>query len=421
MPRLRAGLYQSKIMNRSFLHLPKQLVQSLSSPLILFALLAWTYHLFDLYDWNQPFSKFLCFASIFVLVAFVSPEKETRPTAQLNFVELVAFSAIGCFLLWLYLPPISPYLVVPAEGDMGYTTQHAAEVFFRQFINPYSGQVVINPSPDPTLQGYYYGPVMFMAYAGSAWLTEYGLKLHNLAYVILTATTVGLIVAHQIQDQPKVRRMTGIVAAIVAFLLPWRLWFEAFRRGAPDIFSTLTCLVSLLLIIRHRYKAAGIVLGLSLSSKLTPGVFVLIALFRLPLNKKLLFGLALGCLPLAVFASWDWQVLYRHMIEFQFTKPFDNTSIYDISPPELHFVIHLAAPLVAAYCILRYYKSSLKFEDVLRSTLLVMIVAEATFSEVHGNHLLWFFPFIAIYFGMIRQTFLRTVIVRLGLRAHDAG
>src|SRR5947207_9544271 len=99
----------------------------LLSSLIVMWIFNYIFHLFHIYDWNEPFAKLICFSILFAAVLALSRVRQSGIKVSQNhyWVELLTFSGV---LLWLMLSWKAEYFLKlwqPPAVDIGYTTQQA--------------------------------------------------------------------------------------------------------------------------------------------------------------------------------------------------------------------------------------------------------------------------------------------------------
>ena len=189
-------------------------------------------------------------------------------------------------------------------------------------------------------------------------------------------------------------------------LLPNRLWYELFYQGVIDIFPITLILLSLLCLDRRALFLAGLLAGVSFSAKFSPGVFYLALFLKRERVPRFFVGLACGLLPMAAFVAWDAGALVRNYLVFHLIKGYDSTSLYSITPRELHLLFPVAQVVGAACILAGNYGDRIEPRPLIYRLLLLILVFEATYKEVHENHLIWFIPLAALHLGVSRHNFL---------------
>jgi hypothetical protein len=375
-------------------------IRSLLSSTAVLTAAAILYFLLDRYDWDQAFVRFVCLASLLAvcLLARGPPIAHSSDVA----VRIEFILAVG---LTLFLVERALYLGwdeigLPPRVDVGVTTRDAARMLLLDGKNPYRSETIAVLGDDPRYWGYKYGPAMIFGYSICAVFGESGVKIANLGYLVLTLLAVFLLARNQ--DHPRGGYTTAWFCCALT-LLPNRIWYELLYQGVIDIFPITLILFSLLSIGRKAWFVAGLLAGLSFSSKFSPGVFYLALFLRHERVPRFLAGLACGLLPLGAFLAWDSGALLRNFLVFHLIKGYDSTSLYSIMPRELHAIFPLVQ-IAAATCILAgNYRDRIGPTSLAYRLLLLILVVEMTYKEVHENHLIWFVPLAALHLGANRH------------------
>jgi hypothetical protein len=147
--------------------------------------------------------------------------------------------------------------------------------------------------------------------------------------------------------------------------------------------------------------AAGITLGLSVATKFIPGAIIALPLLMMTDRDRPAFGLAAGATT--VLGHLPWLVtstpgLVAGLVTFNLTRTVDDTSIMYWVPEVLRVpftvVVLLGALAVSTHFAFRARRHGLPmFCALLAATLAVSFAASPA---VHGNYLLWYFPFIGV-------------------------
>jgi hypothetical protein len=368
-----------------------------ASVLCVFGLMAYVYDCFQKYDWGHPLIKLFCFGAVFFLIVYLrTVTAAEESSALLTKVEIFLWAAILTVTLVHYIKIYGSGLWQPPWVDIGYTTVKATSTLFHDGKNPYSVHY-INARDDllPQYRGFHYGPLMLIGYLPALASKTSGYKMATLAYLIISAVLVVLLL--QPQKMKWDNRVASAAFALTLFFLPERFWYELFHQGANDIFPVMLLLVSLLALQRERYFLCGIFLGLSFSAKFSPGMFLLIPLLRRDLKMSIFEGFAFGLIPLFLFAIWDAKGLFNNVFWNRgVALNFDATSLYSATPPAWHFIFPVALMLAIGFAIYRNFAKSIEYESVLITTTLLLIVAEVTFKQMHTNHLIWYYPLFAL-------------------------
>ena len=356
-------------------------------------------------DWGHPLIKFGCLGAIFGLILFVrSRDSATQPSPRVLHFEVIATTLILVAIVATYARTYRADLFTPPRVDIGYTTVSAASMLIDERKNPYSSDQ-INRRDDllPQYRGFHYGPFMLVGYSPSVVAPGPGYKGASIAYLLVSALLLCFLVDHP--RATHAHRWASVAFVLSMFLLAQRFWYEIFAQGANDIFPVALLLASLLALKSRRYLISGLFLGLSFSAKFSPALFLVITLLRRQLNVALVKGFAVGLIPVLAFIVWDPGGLFNNAFWLRLTIPYDSTSLYSVVPPAFHFVLPLSLLLAIAVSLFRNMAEPIEYENVLCGFTLLLIVGEVTFKQMHTNHLIWFYPLVALIFTRYRYAF----------------
>jgi hypothetical protein len=385
-------------------------------PLLLLWIFSYIFRLFHTYDFNHPFTKLLCFTALFVGIFYLTKErKRIRLSAGVYLVEFLTFSGVFLWVLWSAKPKYFSRLWTPPAVDIGSTTQQAAQMLFIRFQNPYQSQTLNVLAKDPGFGGFKYGPMMILGYLSSAFYPQSGFKMASLVYLVLSLACLAYLAWQRNAGLTK-NLATGMFIFTLA-VIPERVFYELFLMGANDVFPIFLLLLSLVFLKRRNYFWAGLIAGLSFSAKFSPALFLIVLFIRRDFSRRFFLGVAAGLLPNVVFLIWDYRAFVNNAFLFNAVKQPDSTSLHSITPPELHFVFTAIQIVALAVFVARNFFKRPEVMELIRSFVLLLLIIEATFREVHGNHLLWFIPFLALLIGVNRYA----PAMMLGQKAEDSG
>ena len=374
-------------------------ISRLASTALVVGFMIFIYGVFHRHDWGQPFAKLLCFTGVTALILFLpSREQRHNDAPYVGRVELLLCSSV---LLWLFIffgYQYGPQLKEPPRVDIGYTTRDAVLMLFDAGDNPYRS-AHINPRPDlsPEYRGFHYGPMMLFAYAGAALSPQLGYKLTNLTCFALIGICLTMIAWRHSRTSSQTDRMADVAFVLLIAFAPERMWYETFQQGANDVLPIALLLLGVVALQSQYWFYAGLLLGLSFSAKFAPAVFLIVLLIgRRHVQRSLVAGVILGLLPVAVFLAWDAPALLNNVFILRGTLHFDSTSLYSITPEDLHWIYPTIQLLAVAYFIAEGFWREFEWHRVVVCFTTLLVIMEITFKEVHGNHLLWFFPLFAI-------------------------
>lgn len=359
------------------------------------------------FDWGQPLVKLACFEVLAVLILLQFYWRKARtatPTEKVAAVELTATVAI---LVWECARMVTLLRSGLSTGmnDLGYTDENAVRALVLDHANPYLLEIAKNGNA-PSYWGFKYAPGMLLGYPASVWWPNgVGLKVTNMIFLLVTAVLVGWLVS-QTDSAPKrhpwLRWSPGTLAAAL-MLLPERLYHELFNQGAVDIFPTMLMIGALVCVHRQAWLSVGLLLGLSFSAKLSPVAFMLVLFFRPRTSPRFVTGLALGLLPFVPFLIWDAPALLRNVFIFHSMKDFDTTSLYSITPKELHFLFSAFQLGAVALSVAVTFRRPFEVRELVVVSTLLLIAIQISYREIHGNHLIGFMPLLAMIFTWYRH------------------
>ncbi len=378
-----------------------------ASVLIVFGAMAYVYGWFHKYDWGHPLIKLFCFAVLFFLIVVlrIRAGRDVSAFAFTGF-EAVLWTTVLLIIIARYVKTYGPDLWHPPYVDIGYSTVNAAKALFHDGANPYSLQTIDVHSDLPTkYHGYPYGPFMLLGYAPSLFSFAAGYKFTTLAYLLLSAAM--LVLLSQKDEVKWTDKLATAAFAMCLFFLPERFWYELFHQGANDMFPVTLVLGSLVGFVWKRYFACGILLGLSVSAKFLPALALLIPFVRKDFRPAIFWGFVIGLIPLFVFAIWDPPSLFYNVFWNRLTLlQFDATSLYSVLPRTWHFLPPVLLLVATGLAVWRNFFRPLEFENVLVTATLLLIVAEVTSKQMHTNHLIWFYPLLALILARGRHQLL---------------
>ncbi|SIO56386.1 Protein of unknown function [Singulisphaera sp. GP187] len=375
-----------------------------SATLVLVAYAA-IFDLLDRYDWDQAFVRFACLASLLAMTLGTRRRPDMPPHEAGEIAAIVAPAFAILALNWGLYKSLED-LHSPPVVDIGQTTQEAARLVFLDGKNPYESRTIAVLGDNPSMWGFKYGPTMILGYAISVVNPANGIKSTSLAY--LGATVVLVFLLGRGRGEMSESTATAWFCCTL-MLLPNRLWHELFHQGSNDIFPVMLILGSILAVRGKAWAWAGLLAGLSLTAKVSPAIFYLVLFVRRRPEPRFVVGFAAGLVPLLPFLAWDAGALFRNVVLFHSTKAADSTSLYSITPKELHYAFTAIQLMTIALVIAKNFHARLDHRSLVFWYLVLTLLCEMSYREVHGNHLIWFMPFAALQFGWNRQAFLPNI------------
>jgi uncharacterized membrane protein len=151
-----------------------------------------------------------------------------------------------------------------------------------------------------------------------------------------------------------------------------------------------------MLVIERRPLVAGLLLGLSVSSKLLPGLAAMPACFPRRGRGAYCLGFAAGLLPTLLAWLSAPRAFLDNIVRFNFARPADTTSWLWGQPQFVSEVSRVAFGLVwlglAIFAL--HYSTRLSTRCSLVVLLLVAVLLAAP--AVHQNYNLWWVPFLCV-------------------------
>ena len=354
--------------------------------------------LLALADWGQGIERFT--AIVFgAAVAFLLP---TMRMVQVRAV-LVILAILAVAFLGFRTYEVGRRIMT-GEGpavDVGTTTIAATELV-RLGGDPYS--TFIDPNGAGTnpegrgfeyAAGFKYGPVMIWTYMPAvAFLGPDGYFVVNWLTLMATAVAAGLLLSGHLG------RRAG-VGAFLLTLVPGILGRELFEAGFNDMVPVAFALFALVLRERDLPVGAGIALGLSIATKFIPGVIIALPMVMMFDKDRGRFGAAVALTTIAGHLPWlvtSTPELIAGLVTFNLTRTVDDTSILHWVPeilrvPFTAVVLGSALVLSTRYAFAARSRGLTSFICLIAATLAVSFAASPA---VHGNYLLWYFPFIGV-------------------------
>jgi hypothetical protein len=389
----------------------------LASSLATFAIYSSIFDLLHRYDWDQPVVKFACLEALFVLVLLVFFWRRARAVRPPDWV-VAAELALACAVLSWELVRLFGLFHVglrTSMNDLGTTTEDAVRLVLQGHANPYLHQIAKN-GDDPAFFGFKYGPGMLIGYALSAlWPEGRGLKTCNLLYLAITVGLLAGLAARSEATSGRRRWLRLAPAAVVAALALWpeRLYSELFNQGAVDMYPIMLLVAAVACLDKKWWLGAGLAAGLSFSAKFSPAAFLLILFVRRRIPRRFVVGVAIGLVPFLPFLLWDAPSLVRNVFIFHSKKSFDATSLYSVTPSELHYLFSAFQACAVAATVIMNFRRPIEPRSLVVFFTLLLIAIEVSYREIHGNHLIWFVPVAALSLTWYRHWLGRGVGARL--------
>jgi len=223
-------------------------------------------HLIEIFNWNQGKSRALML--VLILIATPILMRLSRGSASSTSPALSRILVVGCAAaLCLHLIHFIEFLPRPPLFDIATTTVSAGEAMLSG-KNPY--QLPINPHPEMhqdslNYNGYKYLPMMAVTYLPlGIVLGKQGILVTNL---LLDLAVVALVYRLSYRMGTKNSALFAAFLYLILLLVPRQI----FHKGVTDLAAVVPLLAALLW-LESRPSFAGLCVGLSISTKLLPGV-----------------------------------------------------------------------------------------------------------------------------------------------------
>ena len=283
-------------------------------------------------------------------------------------------------------------LVKPKVLDIGETTLAAALATVAGH-NPYALPIDAaggGITGADRFHGYKYLPMMIIVYAPlSLFLGIRGIIVTNVLLQALTAALARSI-AELIAG-----RFAGLAAALLYLSLPF-VAHQVFTRGVTDL-APVVLLLAALHFADERPGWAGLMVGLSIATKLIPGIAMLpCALPGRGQRSRYALGVLSGLLPIIPFALTAPDSFVDNVVLFNLVRPIDDTSwLLGLSPLAIAGARAAAIALLTAIAVLIWRRAPRLDERCVLAALAILAVF-AVGPGMHHNYYLWFLPLLAI-------------------------
>jgi hypothetical protein len=283
-------------------------------------------------------------------------------------------------------------LVKPKVLDIGETTLAAALATVAGH-NPYATPIDAaggGITDADRFHGYKYLPMMIVVYAPlSLALGIRGIIVTNIVLQALTAVLARSI-ARLIAG-----RFAGLAAALLYLSLPF-VAHQVFTRGVTDL-APVVLLLTALRFADERPGWAGLMVGLSIATKLIPGIVMLpCALPARGERRRYALGVLAGLLPIVPFAATAPDAFVDNVVLFNLVRPIDDTSWLLGLPPLAIAAARGAAVALLAAIAVRIWRRAPRLDERCLLAALAILAGFAAGPGMHHNYYLWFLPLLAI-------------------------
>ncbi len=337
---------------------------------------------------------FLILAPFGCALAGVRVEKIFRhlPVYITAFGILCLLSRCGSFAYYTCAADF-PRTLLTCHGlgiaDIGGTTLNAIHAVQNE-INPYTIDIQGNYNPDSAYRGYRYWPMMIVIYMPLAFFFPTGwgaMRLTNFALDVITAALIVILVCR------RSGWLGGVLAASLYLMLP--MLPDQLYAGADTDLAPTVLLLAALALYQTRPGLAGVMVGLSVSAKLLPGLLMLVCCLPEFRRSRYVGGFVLGLAPALAFCLLAPSDFIDNTVRVLAATPVDTSSWlygapdYMIRTTQFGFILLMA---VVSFVIIS--RSPDLFERC--ALYVICVIAALLVSHVHNNYMLWWIPFFCI-------------------------
>jgi hypothetical protein len=296
--------------------------------------------------------------------------------AQLRATDICFWIALAVNLVYFAVRVVNPHI-----SDLGTSALAAVDGLLHGF-NPYLLPIDPYGPQNGGFTGFKYMPLMIVDYLplGAAF-GQRGVQITNL---LLLLACLWLM-----------KRMAGTKLAPLALLMLPLLGEQMFAKGATDLAAVLPLLGALALLARRSFWC-GVCVGLSIATKLLPGVAMLPALIPATRRDHFAAGVAVGLLPIAPFLIAGPRDFWGNIVLFNLTRLPDSTSWLHAAPAGGATAAHLVFAVAMLAAVVYVWRRSPP--AITRTALAAMLGIAAILAGpgAHHNYQLWWMPFYAL-------------------------
>lgn len=341
-------------------------------------------YLISRFDWSFGAERAMIVFLLAVWVGTLARKQSLRPPSSKFTTGLLVLAFLVCLAVHTYK---ASHYVVHGSGliDVVTLTLDANDKLLTGH-NPYT-QRIDTQWPRLQYQGYKYSPLMMLVYLPARMLGLHGVVFINLLLNLTVALFLFLLCRRHIGAA------LGLLAATLYLSSPLVI-FESYNQGVNDMVGMVFVLGALLCLRRPFW--AGLLLGLSLSCKLMPGVLVGVALVRRRGFLRYIAGGLLGCLPIFVFLYLAPKAFLNNVLFFPMTRLIDNTSwLYGQKTVLIRWVKNAFLGVGVISLGLAFV---LKLKTSTRLLLAFFLVTASLFNSaaVHRNYFVWWYPILIL-------------------------
>ena len=272
--------------------------------------------LIQTFNWGSGIPKAIVMLAVLAATPLVlAAARRSMPLSpgSRRAIDIACWIALALNLVYFGARVIAPHII-----DIGITTLAAGQAVLHG-QNPYA--LPIDTGPESAgFTGYKYLPMMIVDYLPlGAPFGQRGVLITNL---LMLLASLGLM-----------KRIAGTKLAPLMLLMLPLVAEQIFAKGATDLAAVLPLLAALALTQRSSFWC-GICVGLSIATKLLPGVAMLPALIPATRRDHFAAGVAVGLLPIVPFLIAGPRDFWGNIVLFNLTRLPDSTSWLHAAPAE---------------------------------------------------------------------------------------
>jgi hypothetical protein len=281
-------------------------------------------------------------------------------------------------------------LYVGHVGPIGAVTLTAAQMLARG-ENPYTANIDLDPIVEvgPTFGGYKYLPVMPIVYMPLGLIFgNHGMILTNFLLDLAAALLIFLAARRD------GGRTAGLIATAAYLSLPL-VFGMVYAISVTDLVPV-TFLLGSVLVNDRRPFTGGLLLGLSVSSKLLPGLAAAPACIPNRGRSAFCLGIATGLLPVLLAFVMAPHAFIENIVRFNMARPVWSTSWLYGQPAWVSEASRVLFGL--AWLGLAVFAARYATRVTVRSGMVVLLLVAVLLAgpQMEQNYNLWWIPFLCI-------------------------
>jgi len=338
--------------------------------------------LIQTFNWGSGIPKAIVMLAVLAATPLVlAAARRSMPLSpgSRRVIDIACWIALALNLVYFGARVIAPHII-----DIGITTLAAGQAVLHG-QNPYA--LPIDTGPESAgFTGYKYLPLMIVDYLPlGAPFGQRGVLITNL---LMLLASLGLM-----------KRIAGTKLAPLMLLMLPLVAEQIFAKGATDLAAVLPLLAALALTQRSSFWC-GICVGLSIATKLLPGVAMLPALIPATRRDHFAAGVAVGLLPIVPFLIAGPRDFWGNIVLFNLTRLPDSTSWLHAATASVATAAHLVFTVAILAAVVYVWRRSPP--AITRAALAAMLGIAAILAGpgAHHNYQLWWMPFYALMLAL---------------------